>query len=116
MKTQHFKKVLEAEKAKLELEMQGIGRQSTSVPGDWETAPTEANIESDPVDRADVITMRDTDSAVLDALEARYDAIVAALARVEQGTFGTCEVCGAPISEARLEANASATTCALHMR
>jgi RNA polymerase-binding transcription factor DksA len=116
MKTAHFAKKLEEEKLRLEAGMQGVGRKNPAVPGDWENAPTEANTESDPVDRADVITMRDTDAAVLDALEARYDSTIAALHRIENGTYGTCEVCGQPIVEARLEANPAATTCTAHMR
>jgi len=115
MNTEHFKEKLEEEKNKLESGMQGVGHKSASVPGDWEHAPTEANTESDPVDRADVITMRDTDAAVLDALEAHYDSIVAALGRIDKRTYGKCEVCGQPIAEARLEANPAATTCAAHM-
>jgi RNA polymerase-binding transcription factor DksA len=35
----------------------------------------------------------------------------AALARVEAGTYGTCERCGAPIGEARLEALPATRTC-----
>lgn len=116
MDIEHFKKQLEAERSKLETGMQGVGRKNPSVPGDWENAPTEANTESDPVDRADIITIRDNDAAVLDALEAHYDNVLAALGRIENGTYGKCEVCGEPVAEARLEANPAATTCAVHMR
>lgn len=35
----------------------------------------------------------------------------AALARVEAGTYGVCEVCGRPIPVARLEARPVARTC-----
>jgi len=116
MKTQHFKKKLEEEKAQLEEQLQGMGRKNPGVPDDWEQGPNlEAN-ESDPIDQADMLTTRQNEAAVLDALEARYDSTLSALHRIEQGTFGTCEVCGAAIAEERLEANASATTCALHMR
>jgi len=37
-----------------------------------------------------------------------------ALAKLEQGTYGRCEVCGKPIAEARLEAMPSARTCIEH--
>lgn len=116
MDIEHFKKQLEQERVKLESGMRGVGRKNPSVPGDWENAPTEANTESDPVDRADVITIRDNDAAVLDALEAHYDSVLAALRRIESGTYGKCEACGESIGEARLEANPAATTCAAHMR
>jgi RNA polymerase-binding transcription factor DksA len=37
--------------------------------------------------------------------------ITEALARIEAGTFGTCEVCGRPISRARLDALPYARQC-----
>lgn len=43
--------------------------------------------------------------------QARVAAIDAALARVDSGTYGTCEACGNAIPEARLEALPEATLC-----
>ena len=37
--------------------------------------------------------------------------IQAALERIEDGTYGSCEACGEPIGEARLAAIPEATTC-----
>ena len=37
--------------------------------------------------------------------------IDAALKRIDDGTYGTCEVCGKPIGEERLEARPWATLC-----
>lgn len=116
MHTEHLKQRLEEEKTRLESEMGTVGRKSATVPGDWETAPSEGGAQADPIDQAEALATRDTDAAVLDALESRYDTIVAALARIANGTFGVCEECGESIAEARLEANPAATTCALHMR
>ena len=45
-----------------------------------------------------------------DAL-AKVGEIDAALSRVDEGTYGTCEACGNPIPEARLEAVPEATLC-----
>ena len=36
---------------------------------------------------------------------------VAALDRLAAGTYGTCEVCGQPIAEGRLEVRPTARTC-----
>jgi DnaK suppressor protein len=41
--------------------------------------------------------------------------IEAALERVHDGTYGTCEVCGVPIPDGRLEARPTARTCVLHV-
>lgn len=37
-----------------------------------------------------------------------------ALQRVQDGTYGVCEVCGTPIPEGRLEARPWATRCVAH--
>jgi len=115
MKTEHFKERLEAEKARLESEMGTVGRKSTSVPGDWEEAPSEVSAEADLADQADVVMNRENNNAILADLEARYDTIVAALARIEKGEYGICETCEKKIEVARLEADPSATTCIAHL-
>ena len=111
MKTEHFRKKLEAEKVRLEIEMGSVGRRNPAVPNDWESIPSDIGVESDPVDQADVVTSHETNNAILADLEARFDTVLEALARLEKGTYGTCEVCGEKIEEERLEADPAATTC-----
>ncbi len=115
MKREHFKKKLEAEKARLESEMGSVGRKNPSVPGDWEPIPTETGTEADLADQADVVMNRENNAAILADLEARYDTILSALGRLEHKTYGKCEVCHKIIIEARLEADPAATTCTEHM-
>jgi RNA polymerase-binding transcription factor DksA len=43
-------------------------------------------------------------------------AVRAALDRIEQGTYGACEVCGRPISRERLDTVPYATLCIDHAR
>ena len=115
MKTEHFKKKLEAEKTRLEAEMGSIGRQNPAVPGDWEPVPSEIGMEADLVDQADVTMSRESNAAILADLEARYDTILSALSRIEKKKYGLCEVCNGKIEEARLEADPAATTCVKHL-
>lgn len=115
MKTEHFRKKLEADKAKLETEMGGVGRRNPSVPNDWEPLPSETGMEADLADQADVTMSREGNAAILADLEARYDTVISALARIDKGTYGKCEVCQKKIEEARLEADPSATTCVAHL-
>src|SRR3989344_6329000 len=110
MKIAHLRKKLEAEKAKLESEMQTIGRRNPRVPDDWEPLPSETGTEADLVDQADVVVSRESNTAILADLEARYDGVLSALSRIEKKTFGVCEVCGEKIEADRLEANPAATT------
>lgn len=115
MKPEQYKTKLEAEKMKLENEMGSVGRKNPGVPDDWEAVPSETGAEADLADQADVVMSRESNIAILADLEARYDAVLAALARIEKKTFGKCEVCGKAIEEARLGANPTATTCIEHL-
>lgn len=115
MKTELFRKRLEAEKAKLEHEMGGVGRRNPMVPGDWEPVPSETGVEADLADQADVVMSLESNAAILADLEARYGTILAALSRIEKKTYGKCEVCGKAIEDARLAADPAATTCVEHL-
>ncbi len=46
-----------------------------------------------------------------DSARGRLAAVELALGRVDDGTYGVCEVCGEPIAEGRLEALPAATRC-----
>lgn len=115
MKIDHFRSKLEEEKKNLESEMASVGRRNPSVPGDWEPIPSETGSEADLADQADVVMSRESNTAILADLEARYDNILAALSRIEKGTYGKCSVCKKDIEEARLEADPAATTCVEHL-
>ncbi len=54
---------------------------------------------------------RELDQGLEENAEHVLAAIDAALARIDAGTFGTCERCGQPIAEERLEALPYATLC-----
>ncbi|MDQ3916706.1 MAG: TraR/DksA family transcriptional regulator [Actinomycetota bacterium] len=49
--------------------------------------------------------------ALVEGLLSHRNDVVAALARIDAGTFGTCERCGNAIPEERLEAIPTATLC-----
>ena len=113
--TDHFKERLEAEKTSLETQLSTVGQPSAENPGEWEAIQTDTVPEADPNDQADHLDEYQENRAILDVLNAQHRAVVAALARIEDGTYGTCEVGNEPIEEDRLEADPSATTCKAHM-
>ena len=115
MNPEHFKEKLSAERAKLEEEMQTVGQRNPAVPGDFESIPTDTEQEADLMDQATIATNTEDNRAILNDLEIRYAQVRAALLRIDKGTYGTCEVCGNPIEEARLEADSAAATCKTHM-
>ena len=114
MNTEHYRARLEEEKIALEAALSTVGRRNPSNHEDWEAVPQATGQESDPVDVAELIEGFEDNAAILKDLEIQYGAVLASLIRIENGTYGTCSVDGAPIDEARLEANPSATTCVAH--
>ena len=88
--------------AQLEQLVRRVGRIEddlrTSHDRDWTERAIE--VENDPVlERLD------------EAGRGELAAIRSALARLNEGTYGSCARCGAPIDERRVEAMPAATTC-----
>ena len=54
---------------------------------------------------------RERDLSILEQVEAELADVEHALERLENGTYGTCEACGRPIDEARLEAQPATRFC-----
>ena len=112
----YYQKILEEERDKLAVELNRLGKADPSKPGDWDVKAPEMDImtadENELADRTEAIHI---DSIVLDELEIRHANIERALHKVEEGAFGTCEVCEAQIEEDRLDANPAARTCKAHM-
>lgn len=55
-----------------------------------------------------------SDEAFLGEMAAEFDAIQAALVRLDDGSFETCDVCGGGIGHDRLMADPLLTRCADH--
>jgi len=54
-------------------------------------------------------------SALMQGAQERLASIEAAAIRLQQGTYGICEVCREPIPAVRLEARPTAQTCVQHV-
>ncbi|MDB5244982.1 MAG: TraR/DksA family transcriptional regulator [Parcubacteria group bacterium] len=113
--TSTYGAALADEKKVLETELESVGRRNASNPADWEAVPQETGQESDPNDRADLMEHLGENTAILNDLEIRYNIVLAALERIEKGTYGICEIGGEEIEEARLAADPAAATCKAHM-
>ena len=74
---------------------------------------TNADDEHDPEGQTIAWERSQTGALVRQAQEHLRE-IDAALQRIAAGTYGLCEVCGAPIPAARLEARPTARTCVAH--
>lgn len=58
--------------------------------------------------------MTDDALALLEQVEAELAEVERALARLDDGTYGTCEVCAQPIPDGDLAADPTARLCAAH--
>ena len=67
--------------------------------------------DNHPGDMATVTYDRELDQGLEEGVQETVMRIDAALARIANGTYGSCEVCGRPIVPGRLEAIPWATRC-----
>ena len=74
---------------------------------------TNADDEHDPEGPTIAYERAQVDALIKQA-ERHLEAIEAALARVHDGTYGVCGVCGEQIPAGRLEARPATTTCVAH--
>jgi DnaK suppressor protein len=115
MDTTMWKERLEESLADVTRELKDLGIHNPDNEADWIATPVGTDVgeadENVSADKAEELEERD---AVLADLERRYNAVRSALARIEGGTYGICEIGGEAIEPARLDANPAARTCVLH--
>lgn len=117
MDTEKYKKKLEEEKSLLIEELSSIGHVNPKNPVDWVADPNNKAV----VETADKNLAGDRHEDyekrvdVTATLEERLNNVNLALGRIEEGTYGMCEVDKKPIEEDRLDANPAATTCKAHI-
>ena len=89
-------------------------RESLDGLGDESERENLSELSSADQHQADVGTEtfeREKDLSILEQVEAELADVAHALERLEEGTYGTCEACGKPIGEERLEALPAARFC-----
>ena len=109
MKTNEFRRRLEQELrvTKGRLHDQGWPLDPAAAA---ETATAEG-MAGDPFDRIERTESRERSLDARERLTDRLDRIVEAMERLDDGSYGTCAVCGEEIAPRRLDAIPEATTC-----
>ena len=75
-------------------------------------APTAgAGYPQDSADAGSSLSEADRTEAVLHSARSQRDEVLAALARIEESTYGRCVDCGGEIPEGRLDARPDAARC-----
>ncbi|GMU74056.1 MAG: hypothetical protein AMXMBFR44_2550 [Candidatus Campbellbacteria bacterium] len=105
-----FKQKLLDEKARLEAELSDVGVKNPDRADDWNAVVDEGKDVStaDKNELADAFEDLEENNAIVSELETQYRDVTAALARMEEGTYGMDEKTGEPIPVERLEANPAA--------
>jgi len=93
-------------KQALERELEEIGAQIDRLEMDLEHKPEYGMGKGDPL-----ITRWELNQALLESLKKRAVSVRAALAKLDQGTYGLCERCGRPIHPDRMAALPETKLC-----
>lgn len=114
--TDKYKKLLEEELKNLEEQLKNVAKVNPDNPNDWEPKTSEMNVStSDDNELADKREQYKENDAILYDLEIRYNNVKLALKKIEEGTYGICEIGGEKIEEDRLDANPAARTDKKHI-
>lgn len=100
-KLEYFRGVLQEEMRSL---LEDAGKTVSEMTVDSTNFP-------DPNDRATQESDRSFELRIRDRERKLLNKVREALARIDDGTFGTCEMCGEDISEGRLKARPVTTLC-----
>jgi RNA polymerase-binding transcription factor DksA len=110
-----YKKKLEEEKVLVERELGHIATKNPDNPEDWEPKPEDVpQTTADPNEMADRLEDFGERRSTEHSLEVRLNNIKRALKKIEEGTYGVCDVSGKEIPKDRLDANPASTTLAEH--
>jgi RNA polymerase-binding transcription factor DksA len=103
---------LEAEMERLQRLRNGLAAELDEAHGD--PSVTIVDFDQHPGDSGSDVLEAAVDVSVLSQLESRMVDVDAALHRLENGSYGHCEVCGTEIHPERLEARPDARLCKDH--
>ncbi len=109
--TSEFKKLLEAEQTRLRDAVAFLEKENA---GSVEEELGEISGRGDDNHMADMATAtydRELDEGLEEGAQHTLDEVAAALRRIDEGSYGVCEVCGEPIGAERLSAIPWARLC-----
>lgn len=107
MDTQQARAHLEEERARL----QGIRDGLETTESEEESLSELSSLDQHQADIGTETFDREKDISILEQVEAELGDVEHALRRLDDGTYGTCEACGKPIGDERLEALPAARFC-----
>jgi RNA polymerase-binding transcription factor DksA len=115
MDPEHARQLIVSERDRLETLVRDRETE-TGIGSDSETASISelSSVDQHPGDLGTETFEREKDFSILEQLEAEITDLDAALRKIDEGTYGICEVCSKEIEPERLEAIPGARTCIEH--
>jgi RNA polymerase-binding protein DksA len=110
------RKTLNAIRARLTEELEGLREQQAELEEDsFDSTQSdmtgEVGMDEDFADAGTATFDRERDLSIRNNISDLIDQVTRALQKIDEGTYGTCEHCGRPINEARLQALPHALLC-----
>ncbi len=102
---------LEAERARLEGVRGGLDDDHLSDQTEQDSLSELSSVDQHQADMGTETFEREKDLSILEAIESELADVEHALRRLDEGTYGTCEACGRPIDDDRLQALPAARLC-----
>ncbi len=116
MELEEARKSLEEERGRLLSARPDLESEVEQESAGGEDVSELASVDQHPADQATETFEREKDLSILESTEEQLRDIERALARIQDGSYGSCEVCGRPIGEERLRAKPAARLCIDHQR
>jgi RNA polymerase-binding protein DksA len=110
MNVEKFRKRLLEEQARLERQLHDVEAQDSASSQQDEQSDL-SGYDQHPADAASDLFEREKDLAIEENFKSALEQVVAALQKIEAGTYGTCDRCRKPIAPRRLEVIPYATLC-----
>jgi RNA polymerase-binding transcription factor DksA len=103
---------LQTAKARLEQLLAELDSSTSTLSSENAGVDTElSHFDQHPADTASEIDDANREAAILAMAGDQRSQVLAALARIEDGTYGRCIDCGQPLPDERLEARPEAARC-----
>ncbi len=107
---QRFRQILTEERLRLKEELEEIEARAARAL-EIEAAGELSGYDEHPADMASETFEREKDLAIGETIASLLTKAQNALAKIDKGTYGICDICTKPIKRARLEAMPLATLC-----
>jgi len=102
---------LAEERSRLERVRGGLDDDHLSDQTEQDSLSELSSVDQHQADMGTETFEREKDLSILEAIEAELADVEHALHRLDEGTYGTCEACGRPIDDERLEALPATRLC-----